>query len=276
MMATGTFAGWRDLPLSYRRWSAMGPARGVVVLVHGLGGHGGRFDPVALALAPLGYTLYAPDLPGHGRSPGPRGWIPCWDAFRLSLCGLLERVAAETAPQPLFLLGHSLGAAVVLDLVLRQPTPVRGVIVSNPAVDAEGVARWRRQVARLLSQLWPGFTLPTGISLEAACRDPAALVRYAADPLRHDRCTARLGTEFMATTAALQRDAGRFTMPLLVLQSGADRVTAAEAAHRFFEAIGSVDKTWSLYPRSFHELYEDLDRQQVFEDLAIWLDAHGG
>lgn len=276
MMATGRFAGWNDLPLHYHRWSATGPPRSVVVLVHGLGGHGGRFDAVALALARLGHTLYAPDLPGHGRSPGPRGWIPRWEAFRLSLSGLLERVEEETPPLPVFLLGHSLGAAVVLDLALRQPDRLRGVIVSNPALDAEGVARWRRLVARLLSSLWPRFTLPTGIPLEAACRDPTALARYAADPLRHDRCTVRLATEFMATAAELRRHAGHFAMPLLVLQSGADRVTAAEAAHRFFEAVGSVDKTWSLYPRSYHELYDDLEHQQVIQDLASWLDAHGG
>jgi alpha-beta hydrolase superfamily lysophospholipase len=247
-----------------------------VVLVHGIGGHGGQFAGVAAHLVPLGYDLYAPDLPGHGHSPGPRGWIPSWEAFRGSLDRLLDHIeAAGGSPLPPVLLGHSLGGTVVLDLALRYPARVRGVIVSNPATGAEGVAPWRLLVARMLSGLWPRFALETGIPLSSSSRDPEALARLEADPLRHGRCTARLGTEFLITAEQIRHQAGRLSMPLLLLQSGADTVTPPEAARRFFQVVGSADKTWRLYPNSFHELFDDLDRDKVLADLAVWLEDHG-
>ncbi|MFM7266638.1 MAG: alpha/beta hydrolase, partial [Cyanobium sp.] len=59
-------------------WSAPVPSRGVLMAVHGIGGHGAPFRRLAEALAPQGWAVWAPDLPGHGLSPGPRGWVPSW------------------------------------------------------------------------------------------------------------------------------------------------------------------------------------------------------
>jgi alpha-beta hydrolase superfamily lysophospholipase len=249
----------------------------VLVLVHGIGGHGGQFADLAAHLVSLGYDVYAPDLPGHGRSPGPRGWIPAWESFRCSLGSLLDHIkpAGGTSPPPV-LLGHSLGGTVAVDLALREPARLRGVILSNPATGAEGVAPWRLLVARALSGLWPRFALETGIPMDALSRDPQALARLAADPLRHGRCTARLGTEFLTAAERIRCQAGQLTTPLLVLQSGADTITPPEAAWSFFQAVGVADKTWRFYPESCHELFDDLDREQVLADLVAWLEAHGG
>lgn len=273
-----TFTGWKNQPLAFRHWSAQGERHGVVVMVHGIGGHSGLFEPVASTLTRQGYALYALDLPGHGHSPGPRGWIPRWDAFRLSLARFLDQVEAEVGCTPTFLLGHSLGGTVVLDLLLSDPSRrqgVRGVIVSNPALDPGGIEPWRRWLALVLSRLWPRFCLSTGIRLDATCRDPDVLAGFAADTLRHGRCTARLGTEFMGAAAAIRREAPRLETPLLVLQSGRDSITLPEGAHRFFAAVGATDKTWKFYPDSYHEIYDDLDQAEVLRDVADWLTAHG-
>jgi alpha-beta hydrolase superfamily lysophospholipase len=245
-------------------------------MVHGIGGHGGLFARFAVELAELGYTVHAPDLPGHGRCTGPRGWVESWSLLRESLRRSVEQVTDAAAPLPLFLYGHSLGGTAVLDLLLHEPPPLAGVVLSNPALDPGGVALWRRTVARVLSRIHPTFSLRTGIPLQISCRDPARQEEYAADPLRHDLCTARLGAEFILTATAIRRQAHRLTLPLLLLQSGADPVTPPQNARAFFEALGSRDKTWKLYPDSFHELHDDLDRGQVLADLAQWLDDHVG
>jgi alpha-beta hydrolase superfamily lysophospholipase len=185
----------------------------------------------------------------------------------------------EGAPGlPLVLLGHSLGGAICLDLALQRPAAIeglRGLVLSNPALDAAGIAPWRVLVARLLSRLWPRFTLDTGIDMATSSRDPAALERFRSDPLRHSRCSARLGAGFLTTAAALGRRAPELRLPLLVLQSGDDRVTAPAVAEKFFSAAGSADKTWRLYPASRHELFDDLDRGAVIADLGSWLEVHG-
>jgi alpha-beta hydrolase superfamily lysophospholipase len=263
--------------LHVHRWCGENPSPKVVVLVHGIGGHGGQFADLAARLVALGYDAYAPDLPGHGRSPGARGWIPAWEAFPGSLGSLLDHIgAAGGCSQLPVLLGHSLGGTVAVDLALRDPTRIRGLILSNPATGAEGVAPWRLLVARSLSRLWPRFALDTGIPMEALSRDPVALTRLAADPLRHGRCTARLGSEFLLAAERIRRHAASLTTPLLVLQSGADTITPPDAAESFFQAVGAAEKTWRLYPQSYHELFDDLDREQVLADLVAWVESHGG
>ncbi|MFM7265609.1 MAG: serine aminopeptidase domain-containing protein, partial [Cyanobium sp.] len=118
-------------------------------------------------------------------------------------------------------------------------------------------------------------TLDTGIDMTMASRDPAVLERFRTDPLRHSRCSVRLGAGFLAVAASLPQRAPELRLPLLLLQSGDDRVTAPAAAERLFAAAGSAAKTWRSYPDSRHELLDDLDREAVLADLRAWLLAHG-
>ena len=270
---------WEAGPLSYRCWRPVGRPRAVLVCVHGIGGHSLTFERLAEALVPHGYAIEALDLPGHGQSPGRRGAMKRWGEWRRAVLAFLADVIARSPGIPCFLVGHSMGGTVVLDLALEAPQAlpclgVQGLILTNPGLDAAGVSRWRLLLARLLSCLWPAFTLETGIADTAASRDPLVLAQRAADPWRHSCCSARLGSEFLATTARLRQAAPRLHLPLVLLQSGADQVTPAAGAWRFFTAVGSADKTWRSYPESYHELYDDLDREQVFADLLAWLERH--
>jgi alpha-beta hydrolase superfamily lysophospholipase len=274
----GTVPGPAGQPLPLYGWSAEVPERGRLVAVHGIGGHGGQFRGLAEHLAPRGWTVWAPDLPGHGHAPGPRGWVADWTELGQAVGAALDCGREEAPARPQVLLGHSLGGAVCLDLVLRMPAAgagLGGLVLTNPALDAAGIAAWRVWVARWLSRLWPRLTLDTGIDSATSSRDPAALERYRSDPLRHSRCSARLGAGFLEVAAGLLGRAAELRLPLLMLQSGDDRVTAAAVSERFFSAAGSGDKTWRLYPESRHELFDDLDRDVVMEELACWLEAHG-
>ena len=259
-------------------WSPTPEPRGVLLAVHGIGGHGAPFRHLAEGLAPQGWAVWAPDLPGHGLSPGPRGWVPAWGALGAAVAAALERAHSELPGRPRVLLGHSLGGTVCLDLLLREPAlsaGLRGLVLSNPALDAEGIAPWRVLAARLLARLWPTLTLDTGIDMTLASRDPTALERFRSDPLRHSRCSVRLGAGFLATAATLGQRVPELRLPLLLLQSGDDRVTGPAAAERVFAAAGSADKTWHLYPDSRHELLDDLDRPTALADLGAWLEIHG-
>jgi alpha-beta hydrolase superfamily lysophospholipase len=252
-----------------------------VFLVHGLGGHGGQFERLATDLNHRGYEVLAPDLPGHGLSPGERGWIRQWADLRNALAGVVEPLLSRPSSPPSFLFGHSLGGALVVDLLLdRQngahPLPIAGAILCNPAIASDGIQRWRLLLARLFSRFHPHFSLDPGFALETASRDPVVLSAYAADPLHHHRATARLACEFLAATERIRRQAPELRTPVLLLQSGADQVTPPGPARRFFETLGSEDKRWRLYPESYHHLHDDLDRELMLADLVQWLQAHGG
>jgi alpha-beta hydrolase superfamily lysophospholipase len=273
------------LPLHQRRWEGRAAARAAVVLVHGIGGHSGLFDSLAVALVAQGLRVFSFDLPGHGRSAGARGVVRSWLDLRCTLEQFLSHeLEPAAAGLPCLLLGHSLGGAVVLEALLADAPAgqgvsasplgrrLAGVVLTNPALSLEGVAPWRLGCGRLLSSLWPSFTLDTGFPLELACRDPERLELYRRDPLRHSRGCARLATELEQVCRRLQGEAPRFDLPLLLLQSGADGVTPPAAAERFFASLPPGAKTWHAYPDSRHELFDDLDRAHVLADLARWID----
>jgi alpha-beta hydrolase superfamily lysophospholipase len=277
-------------PLALRCWQppAGGAPWAVLALVHGIGSHGGSFAPLAEALTGEGVVVCAVDLPGHGRSPGRRGDAPSWQALQEAVDQLLERAHREAPGLPCFLLGHSLGGAIVLDAAGRRPAGLAGVVVSNPALAVEptGPLRLRLLLAQLLARLWPAFTLSTGITLEAAAHDPAVRERIAADPLHHNRCSARLAVAWQRRSRALMAAAPRFPLPLLVLQSSADGVISAAAVQayvRAMEAAGAEgpggtpppDVSLRLYRHSLHELLDDRERDAVRAHLLAWLRTHG-
>ncbi|KEF43281.1 MAG: hypothetical protein ER33_00625 [Cyanobium sp. CACIAM 14] len=253
----------------WRPPSGAPPAWAALALVHGIGSHGEAFAPLARDLARAGVIVCAVDLPGHGRSPGPRGALGSWDDFRCAVAGLLRRTAREAPGLPQVVLGHSLGGTIALDYVQRHPGSVAGTVVSNPALAVEPT--WRLALAGVLAGVWPGFTLPTGIPLAASAHDPQVLERIRCDPLRHDRCSVRLATAWQQVAAELLSAPPGFPGPLLVLQSRGDTVICPDTVARWVAGLGEADVTLKTYGDSLHELFDDREREWVITDLLAWL-----
>lgn len=272
------FSGWQQLPIFYQCWqpqTTVSEPHAIVALVHGLGSHSGLFDTIVHALVPQGFIVCGLDLRGHGRSAGQRGYIHSWDEFRLDLDHFLDHIRTTyqppDTPLPLFLIGHSLGGIISLDYALRQPESLAGVVAIAPALGCVGVPPLKLRIGKILSKLWPRFTLSTGLNHAAASRDPAILLRYQNDPLRHTQGTARLATEFMKTTRWIHAHAPRLQCPLLILHGSADQVALPEGSERFFNNVRFPNKTRHEYEGSYHDLHNDTDYPTVMNDLAQWL-----
>lgn len=262
-----------NLELFARCWLPEQFPSAMLTIIHGLGGHSGQFYAIAQALIPKGFGVCGLDLRGHGRSPGERGFINHWSEFRDDVTHFLAHIRQQQPGCPLFLLGHSLGGVVVLDYAIRQPEGLQGVIVTAPALGPVAITPWKLVLGQLLSRVWPQFSLSTGIDLSPASRDPAVLQTYARDPLRHERGTARLSTEFLTATRWVHDHAPDLDIPLLILHGGADRVVPVEGSQLFFEQVTFPDKTRHVYPNSYHELHNDLDSPIVLADLATWMET---
>ncbi|HET9014551.1 MAG TPA: alpha/beta hydrolase [Thermomicrobiaceae bacterium] len=271
----GYFAAPDGLDLYYQSWtSGAAPARGAVIIVHGIGEHSGAYDSVVARLVPAGYALYGFDLRGHGRSPGRRGFIRSWDDYRQDLAALARLVEAERPGARRFLLGHSMGGVIALDYALRYPDGLAGVAAIAPAIGELGVSPGRLLLARVLSRLWPTFSLPTGLDSTTLSRDPRVVDAYRADPLVHNRGTARLGTEFGETIAWVQAHAADLRVPLLIQHGSADRLAVPDGSRRFVAQAGTADRELREYPDAYHQLHNDLDRDAVLDDLLDWLARH--
>jgi len=269
-----TFRGTGGLELYGQSWSPDAPPRAVLAIVHGIGEHSGRYMNVVDDFVPRGYAVYGFDHRGHGRSPGQRGHITRWEEYRGDVEAFL-RVAGEREPaRPLFLWGHSLGALIALDFVMHHPEGLRGVVVTGAPLEPVGVAKpYLVAIVRLLSSIWPRFTLRTRLDVSALSRDPDVGRAYTADPLVHGLGTVRFGAESLRAIAAVKAAPDRIRLPIFLLHGGADRLNAPTGTRRFFEALTIADKALRIYPEAYHELHNDLNKAEVLRDIAQWLET---
>ncbi|MFN2274227.1 MAG: lysophospholipase, partial [Anaerolineales bacterium] len=266
------FSGDGGLQLWGQNWLPDGSARAVFGIVHGLGEHSGRYINLLEPLTQAGFELWSYDLRGHGRSPGQRGHIQHWSEYHNDLGQFLAHVRKAQPGKPVFLFGHSLGANIVAEYVIRETPELAGVILSGLAVDPVGVATPTLiMIARLLSRIWPTFTLASGLDSHAISRIPEAVEAYQQDPMVHDRSTVRFATEGLGAIDYIKANASRMDLPLLVVHGAEDRIVAVSGSQAFFDAVGSRDKELWILPDRFHEPHNDLGSVEYIDKLRAWL-----
>jgi alpha-beta hydrolase superfamily lysophospholipase len=268
----GEYTGAGGVRLFRQAWRPEGAVRAVLANIHGLGDHSGLYPTLVDHLVARGIAVHAPDLRGNGRSPGQRAYIGRWEEFREDLRCFLDVVRGEEPGLPLFLLGNSLGGLIVLEFALHHPDGLRGVIAASPPLGRLAVPAPLLLAGRVLSRVWPRFSLQTGLDLEGLARDPIVARTVLADPLFHRYGTARLSTEVVAAIARVQTGAPRFSLPLLVLHGGADRMVPPEGSRRFVAAAGHPDRRLIEYPDGYHVLFADTGRERTLQDLTRWID----
>jgi alpha-beta hydrolase superfamily lysophospholipase len=270
----GTFSGFGGLELYYQGWRPEDTPKAAVVVVPGFGEHSGRYGNVVNWLVPRGYAVYAIDPRGNGRSPGPRGFVNHFADFRRDVQAFVYQVRAAEPDLPTFLLGHSQGALIVLDCVMHDPEGLAGVIASGPVLGKLPVSPFLVLLAKALSRVWPRFTLETGLDVTALSRDPQVVQAYVDDPLVQTKATARLGTELMAAINWIQAHASDLALPCLIVHGSADRLCPPEGSRTFFENVTFADKEHLEYEGYYHEVFNDVGKEQVLADVEAWLAEH--
>jgi alpha-beta hydrolase superfamily lysophospholipase len=269
-----TFEGHGKLQLFFQKWQPATEKRAVFAIVHGFGEHSGRYMNVVNHLVPLGFTVYGFDHRGHGRSPGKRGHIMGWNEFREDVKQFIDMILQEGGDKPLFLYGHSMGGLIVLDYVLHYPEALNGVIASGPVLAQPGVSPLLLTLSRILSKIWPSFSIDTQLDTGAISRDSEVIKAYGADPLVHGMASARFGTELTATIKWTHDHAFELKIPLLLLHGEADKLAPPSGSRKFFENVNLNDKEYLIYPGGYHEPHNDTENQNVLNDLKRWLQKH--
>jgi len=244
---------------------------GVVAICHGLGEHIGRYDHVIAALNQAGWSVYGLDLRGHGRSAGRRGHVREFADYVNDVEALWAHVQTVEPPTlPRVQLGHSMGGLVAVHYALRH-SELAGLALSGPLLGvAAKVPAWKAAAGRLLSSLWPTLAMANEVDPHALSRDAAVVAAYEADPLVHDRVTARWFTSMTAAMATAQTRATAINMPLWLRHGAADTVTDPAAATAFAERVHASADT-QLVPNARHEIFNEPERETVLNDLRTWL-----
>lgn len=271
-LSTFTAGDGENLAVQYWPVADIRMRRGVVVLVHGLGEHAGRYERLAQWLTDRGFTVYGYDQCGHGESSGGRGCLPTTMRLIEDLNDVVESARRRMRPgEPLVVLGHSLGAVVAACLVQLRQVPVDGLVLSSPAF-APRLNALQRLLLMMLPRLAPNFTVRNGVSPESLTHDPDVVRAYRADPLVHDRISARLAYFIAEAGPRLVARAPRWRLPTLLLYAGSDAVVDPRGSRRFAEAAPPGLVTAQGFKDLYHEIFNELDAEPVFEALQDWLD----
>ncbi len=269
----GEFAGFAG-PIRWRAWLPDGPASGLVVIVHGIAEHGGRYEHVAQALTDAGFAVYAHDHRGHGRSQGPRANIGSLDGLADDVGRMLQVAGDEQPGLPQFLLGHSMGALTTLHYLTREPAPLAGVVLSAPPLEVPVVNPLLRATSGLLNFLVPNLGV-LQLDSSLVSRDQEMVRSYENDPLNfRGKLPVRTGFEILRVTENVQDLLGGIDLPMLVVHGTGDRIADIAGSETIAERIGSTDFTLNRYDGLYHEVLNELERDTVIADIVGWLTAH--
>ncbi|MFG2680552.1 alpha/beta hydrolase [Streptomyces sp. NPDC048392] len=250
--------------ITVREWPA-GRPRCVALLVHGYGEHAGRYEEVAGVLTGHGAAVYAPDHAGHGRSEGERVVIEDFEDVVTDVHAVAELARAAHPGLPVVMIGHSMGGLIASRYAQRHPGGLTALVLSGPVI-----GDWELPRRLLALEDIPD----TPISPASLSRDPAVGAAYVADPLVWHGPMKRPTLEAFARTletVAKGGDVGR--LPLLWVHGGDDRLVPLPGSRAGVESLSGGDLTERIYPGARHEVFNETNRAEVFEDVTRFLDA---
>ncbi|CAD6240307.1 unnamed protein product [Miscanthus lutarioriparius] len=276
--ATFLVTGARRNALFCRLWApAADEMRGILVIIHGLNEHSGRYLHFAEQLTACGFGVYAMDWIGHGGSDGLHGYVPSLDYVIEDIEVLLDKIMMENPGVPCFLLGHSTGGAVVLKASLYPHIreKLEGIILTSPALRVKPAHPIVGAVAPIFSLVAPKFQFKgankRGIPVS---RDPAALLAKYSDPLVYTGpIRVRTGHEILRISSYLLHSLKKVTVPFMVLHGTADRVTDPLASRELYGAAASRHKDLRLYDGFLHDLLFEPERDEVGAEIIGWMDG---
>lgn len=276
MRPKGRFSGVAGGQIHWRAWSAPVPVAQVVI-VHGYGEHGDRYERLADRLTGEGFSVWANDHRGHGLSEGHRGLIEHLGDAVADVDQVVEMARSAHPDVPVFMFAHSMGGTIGLRYALEHQDKLAGLILSSAAVSLEGldVPRLQREVIKLVSKIAP--RLPVNrLPFDGISRDPEERRIYMEDPrVYRGAQPARTVVELLRAMTELPAEAGRLRIPLLVIAGSKDPIVPVAGSRDIAERAGSKDKQITVYESFVHELINEPpeDRERVTRDIIDWIRA---
>lgn len=269
-----SFAGQKNFRLHYQGWLPDNEPRAVLLVVHGLAEHSGRYRNIADYFVPRGYAVYGLDHQGHGESKGKRGYIERFSHFVDDLATFLRLVRRKHPATRVFLVGHSVGGTIATTYAIRHQNDIDGLILSGATLKpGASISAGVIIVARILSLFLPKMGLEA-IDASAISQDKAVVDAYINDPLVYrGKISARLGGELLKAMQTLSSQMPEIHLPILIMYGTADRLSEPSGSQMLYERVSSKDKTLIPYEGFHHEIFNEPERELVFADMEAWLAA---
>lgn len=270
----GTFMGPGDISIYHQSWMPEGESKAKLLIVHGLAEHSGRYSNLVNHFVPLGYTVYGVDLPGHGRSEGKRVYVKRFEDYMDVLDTYLDMIRKSDPDRPVFLIGHSMGGLIGALFLVDHQEQLAGAVISGPLIKTVGeISGATIFIGKVLSALLPGLGIMQ-LDANGVSRDPAVVEAYVRDSLVYTgKITSRLAAELIKAAQSVPQKAAGITLPILILQGGADRLVDPEGARALHDMVSSTDKTIKVYEGLCHEVFNEPEHEEVIKEVQEWIEG---
>jgi len=244
--------------------------KGIIVVVHGLGEHAGRYTEFFGEMNRAGFSVYTADLPGHGVNNGKRG-----HATVQEMVAVIEQVVSmaqkENPGVSTGLFGHSLGGLVAIRAIQKNPTLFNRAAISAPLLGLPTEQEKRIKTMAWLAKLMPFLTVKNGLAPEMLSRNRSIVDAYTRDPLVHDQISLALGYSIYREIQQAFSESDKVKLPALFVIGSADRIVIPQAANRFYEHVPSPEKAFKTFEGAYHETFYDPEHGERFRaEIIDW------
>ncbi len=258
------------MKLFTRSWHPPGKPKAIVAICHGVNSHSGQYLWAGSEFAKAGFATYALDLRGRGQSDGERFYVDSIDDYVADLHTLISHAKSQHPGLPLYLLGHSAGGVTSCSYALDHPDELAGLVCESFAFRVYA-PDFGLTVLKGLSHFAP-HTHVLKLKFDDFSRDPAVVAAMYADPLiKGEVQPVQTVAALVRADERIERDFANFSLPLFIMHGTADKTTRPDGSKIFFEKAGSADKTLKLYEGHYHDLLNDLGREEVIADMIDWI-----
>lgn len=239
-------------------------SKATIVIVHGAFEHGGRYETLAKEFQKDGFTVIYGDLPGHGETEGKAGHIK---SFQQYIDTVVTWVEQADKTKPVFLIGHSMGGAVVIRTMQTLKPNVNGVVLSSPAAGIlNGAGQPLETVSKVLDKVTPSMRFPSPLKPEMITRNEKVIDQDRQDPLILDKVSVRWYHEFRRAIKLNFKHVDDFPdIPLLVMQAEEDKMVDIEKTKAWFNQVDLKEKQYKQWPNLYHELYNEPEWKEVYQ-----------
>lgn len=239
-------------------------SKAVILIVHGLAEHLGRYDYVVSKLNSVKYSVYRFDNRGHGKSGGKKIYIDDYNKFSSDVDEMVELIKSENEGKQIFILGHSMGAMIATLYGIKYPNKVDGIILSA-GVTADKAGLMEANINLGMEEM-----VDNGLS-HLICKDKNIVDNYNNDPLVAHKISGSMFIECNKAIKFIQENIDDFNYPVLILHGREDKIVYPEDSTILFDNIGSRCKKIKIYQDMYHEILNEFDKDEVILDINNWI-----
>lgn len=253
---------WDGTELFYRSWQpAKQKASRAVILFHRGHEHSGRWRDVIEKLELSGFSYFAWDARGHGRSPGERGYAENIGCLVRDVDCFVRHISEthHIAYQDIVVLAHSVGSVLVSTWVHDYAPPIRALVLGSPALRVRLYLPFAIPGLRLLQKIKGKAFISSYVKGRLLTHDPVKRKSYDEDPLITPKIAVNILLGLYDAGTRLMADAGAITIPVLILSSGADFVVKQSSQRQFYNRLPNPRKEMQTFPGFLHDTFNEAD-----------------